>query len=150
MYKEVANALGDNYSPNSLKGRFSPVARGEQSLLIDISTVGTDPEEIKDIANTFLEVAPTFIQNNILSVDVKILADAVTTSKVGPRTTFNTLAAFVIGAFVSAVIFIVISLLKNTIESESDFKTRYSVPLLGTVPVFENKHLKGKRNEKVK
>ncbi|MBO5852503.1 MAG: hypothetical protein J6Q74_01675 [Clostridia bacterium] len=150
MFKELANALGGDYSSHSLKSRFSPVARGEESLLIDISTYGTDPEEIKEIANTFLEVAPTFIQNNILSVDVKVLADAVTISKVGPRTSSNTLVAFIVGVFACVVIFVLISLLKNTIESESDFKATYDVPLLGTVPVFENKQSKGNRNEKVK
>ena len=35
-------------------------------------------------------------------------------------------------------------------ESEKDFKDRFSVPLLGTVPEFENKQMKGGRNAKRK
>ncbi len=150
MYKELANALGDNYNYYNLKRRFVPAPRGEESLLIDISTYGTNPKEIKEIANTFLEIAPTFIRNNILSVDVKILATAETVDKTGPRTASNALYAFVIGALLSSLVFIVISLLKNTIENDTDFKARYSIPLLGTVPIFENKQTKGKRYEKSK
>lgn len=150
MYKELANALGKNYSYDSLKRCFAPAPRGEASLLIDISTFGTNPKEIKEIANTFLEVAPTFIRNNILSVDVKILATADKVVETGPRTAANTLWAFVVGALVSCLVFVVISLLKNTIESDADFKSRYNIPLLGTVPVFENKQTKGKRYEKNK
>lgn len=150
MYKELAGALGGDYSYFGLKQRFKPLARGEDSLLIDITTSGTDPKEIKNIANTFLEVAPTFIRNNILSVDVKILATADKVDKTGPRVAVNTLAALIAGLAFSSLVFIAFSFFKNTIESEKDFKARYSVPLLGTVPVFENKQMKGKRNEKFK
>jgi capsular polysaccharide biosynthesis protein len=76
MYKELAKALDNKYSYYSLKGCFSAAPRSAQSLIIDINTSGTDQKEIKKIANTFLEVAPTFISNNILNVDVKILATA--------------------------------------------------------------------------
>ena len=144
MYKELSKALGGNRSSRSLRGRFSPVARGEQSLLIDIYTFGSDPKETMEVANTFLEVAPTFIKNNILSVDVKVLGNAETVTKTGPRTAFNTLVAFIIGFLLSSLVFVVISLFKNTIESERDFKSRYEIPLLGTVPVFENKQTKGR------
>lgn len=144
MYKELANALNDDYSYDGLQSRFSPRARGEESLLIDISTYGTDPKEIKKIANTFLEIAPTFIKNNILSVDVKILATAEKTTKVGPRTAVNTTLAFFAGAVLCVLVCVVISLFKNTIESEKDFKARYDIPLLGTVPVFKNKQPKGR------
>ena len=144
MYKELANALNNEYSPKALQGCFAPTARGENSLLIDISTYGENPKEIQEIANTFLEVAPTFIKNNILSVDVKVLADAQISYKVAPRVLFNTIIAFAIGLFASSLLFVIISLFKNTIESEDDFKARYEIPLLGTVPVFENKQTKGR------
>lgn len=150
MYKELSKALGGKYSYRRLQQGFSPVARGEESLLIDITTWGSDPEEIKKIANTFLEVAPTFIHNNILSVDVKILATAETTQKVGPRTAYNTIIAFLAGIALASLVFVVLSLIKNTIENEEDFKAKYTIPLLGTVPVFENTQTKGKRNEKFK
>ena len=150
MYKELAKALGNDYSYQNLKNRFVPQARGENSLLIDIYTLGTDQKEIREIANTFLEIAPTFIRNNILSVDVKILATADISVKVGPRTLLYTLAALLVGVLGATIVFIILSLFKNTIENEIDFKNHFSVPLLGTVPEFENKQMKGARNEKHK
>lgn len=145
MYKDLAKALDDKYSYYSLQKMFSAAPRGEQSMLIDIHTYGTDPTKIKEIANTFLDIAPTFICNNILNVDVKILASADKTVKTGPRTTFNTAVAFVLGAALCAATYIVIDLFKNTIENESDFKSRYDIPLLGVVPVFETKQKGGKK-----
>ena len=150
MYKELANALGGNYSYQNLKGRFVPEARGENSLLIDIYTFGSNQNEIMEIANTFLEVAPTFIKNNILSVDVKVLATADIAYKTGPKILMNTGIACIVGVLGAIIMFILISMFKNTIENEKDFKDRFSVPLLGTVPEFENKQMKGGRNAKRK
>lgn len=150
MYKDLAKALNDKYSYYYLKNCFYASPRSDQSLLIDITTYGTDPEEIKVIANTFLEIAPTFICNNILNVDVKVLATADKTVKTGPRTLFNTIVAFFVGVVACAFVYIVIYLSKNTIESEDDFKARYEIPLLGTVPVFETKQYGGKRRGKSK
>lgn len=150
MYKDLAKALNDKYSYYQLKSSFSASPRSEESLLIDITTSGTDPEEIKKIANTFLEIAPTFICNNILNVDVKILATADKAVKTGPNTLSNTAAALFVGALLCTLVYIIIYLSKNTIESESDFKARYDIPLLGTVPVFENKQYGGGRRGKSK
>ncbi len=145
IYKELAKALGDEYTYYALQPRFSAVARGDQSMLIDIYTYGTEPTEIKDIANTFLEIAPTFISNNILNVDIKVLATADKTVKTGPRTVYYTVAALFIGAVACALVYIITHLSKNTIENEADFKARYEIPLLGTVPVFETKQSGGKK-----
>ncbi len=150
IYKDLAKALNNKYSYYYLKNSFSANPRGDGSLLIDITTSGTNPEEIKEIANTFLEIAPTFICNNIRNVDVKVLANADNAVKTGPRTLFNTVTAFFIGAVGCAFVYIVIYLSKNTIESEDDFKARYEIPLLGTVPVFETKQYGGKRRGKSK
>jgi capsular polysaccharide biosynthesis protein len=146
IYKDLASALDDKYSYYSLKSSFAACSRGENSMLIDIYTFGHDPIEIKKLANTFLEIAPTFITNNIFNADVKILATADNAVKTGPKIAFNSFFAFVIGVFTCAAVFVIIHFCKNTIESEKDFKARYEVPLLGCVPFFENKQTGGKRN----
>lgn len=145
MHKELSKALDEEYSYSYLMSCFAFTPRGEDSMLVDVYTYGKSPKEIKKIANTFLEIAPTFITYNVVGgVDVKVLAEAETTYKVAPRVLFNTVLAFVIGLVASALVFIVISLFKNTVESEEDFKARYDIPLLGTVPLFENKQTKGR------
>ncbi len=145
MHKELAGALDDKYSYDYLMSSFAFSPRGEDTLIVDVYTYGKDPKEIKEIANTFLEIAPTFITYNVVGgVDVKVLAEADKSVKVAPRVAFNTALAFVIGLLVCALAFIIISLFKNTIESEQDFKARYDIPLLGTVPIFENKQTKGR------
>ena len=146
MYKELASALDDKYSYSYLKNCFYAVSRDKQSLVIDILTYGSNPAEVKQIAGTFLEVAPTFISNNILNVDIKVLATAEKTVKVGPTSASNALIAFAIGAVLCGAFFVILHLKKNTIDSEKDFKEKYDLPFLGTVPTFEIKQTRGKLN----
>ncbi len=146
IYKDLAAALDDKYSYYQLKSQFFVRSRSESSMLIDIYTLGSDPTEIKTLANTFLEIAPTFICNNIFNADVKILATADKAIKTGPRTALSSLIAFVLGVLACSAVFIIIHFSKNTIESEKDFKSRYEIPLLGCVPFFETKKTGGKYN----
>lgn len=150
IYKELAKSLNDQYSYYGLQSRFAVVSRNEQSLVIDIYTYGSDITETKNIANTFLQIVPTYISNNLTGADVKIMATADKIVKTSPRTGFNTSVAFLVGVLICSAIYIIIEFSKNTIESEKDFKSRYDLPLLGTVPLFENNSQGGKRRGRTK
>ncbi len=145
IYKDLAAALDDKYSYYELKSCFSARSRSENSMLIDIYTVGSDPDETKKLASTFLEIAPTFICNNIFNADVKILASADKAVKACPKTFSYTLIAFMVGVFCCSAFFITLNLFKNTIEDEKDFKARYDIALIGCVPIFENKQTGGRK-----
>ena len=150
IYKELAKSLNDRYSYYGLQSRFAVVSRNEQSRDIDIYTYGSDITETKNIANTFLQIVPTYISNNLAGADVKIMATADKIVKTSPRTGFNTMVAFLVGILLCSAVYIIIEFSKNTIESEIDFKWRYDLPLLGTVPLFENNSQGGKRRGRTK
>lgn len=143
IYEDLSQTLGNEYSPATLKSAFTPTARGNNSLLIDIYTYSSNPDEAKSLANAFLEIVPTFISNTIPNADVKVLATATRVTKTEPRTTFNMGIGGLAGVLLCSVVIIIISLIKNTIDSEKDYKSNYEIPLLGTVPVFENNTKKG-------
>lgn len=149
LYKDLAKALDDKYSYYSLKAAFSIVAHDERSLCIDISTSGTDPQLIRELANTFLDIAPTYLSTKISNTQVSVLATADKVVRTGPRIGVNTAIGFVVGALLCAAVFVVISLVRNIIENEKDFKDNYDIPLLGVVPLFENPQ-GGKRNGSAK
>ncbi len=150
IHKKLAAALDDKYSYYSLKSRFSVVSRNENSLVVDIYTYGSDITETKMVANTFLQIVPTYISGNLPSADVKIMATADKIAKTSPRTAFNTVIGFLVGAILCAGIYIVLEFTKNTVEGEKDFKARYDLPLLGTVPLFDTNSQGGKRRGRSK
>ena len=150
VYKKLAISLGNNYSYYSLKSCFSVAARSEKSLVIDIYTYGSDINETKKIANTFLQIVPTYISTNLKDSDVKIMATADSVVKTSPNTLLNSLIGLVVGMLICSAIYIILDFTKNTIESEKDFKNRYDLPLLGTVPLFESTAQGGKRRGRTK
>ena len=143
IYKELAATLSDKYSYNFLRSIFSITERHNNSLLIDIAVSGYSPEEIKHIANTFLDILPGYMKNTMTAADIKIMSTADKHHKVSPRTSLVTPLAFAIGVLLCFLVFLVIDLLKNTIESEAEIKEKYDVPILGSVPFFENKYASG-------
>ncbi len=146
IFKKLATALGDKYSYYSLQSSFAVASRSDSSLVIDIYTYGSDINETKRIANTFLQIVPVYVEDNLPSSDVKIMATADKIVKTSPRTAFNSAIAFLIGALFCSSIYIILEFAKNTIENEKDFKARYELPLLGSVPLFESNKQGGKHH----
>ncbi len=148
IYKDLAASFNNEYSYDSLQRLFYIRARSEDSLLIDIYAYGSNPNQAKILANNFLEIVPTYIPNTITNAGVKILATADKVVKTGPRTSFNIGVGALVGVVLSSAFFLILFCFKNTIQSEKDFKNNYTIPLLGTVPYFENNKTGGKRNGK--
>ena len=148
IYKKLAAQLGDKYTYTSLQRSFTVSEHDDNSLIIDITVQGTNAKEIKKIANEFLDIVPTYIGDTIKYTDVKVIAVADKVYKVGPRTLYLTVLAFVMGVALCYLAYFIVFLLRNTVENDMDFKSRYDVPLLGTVPHFDNKFLGGKRRGK--
>lgn len=144
VYIELAGALNNKYSYTDLKSMFGIASRNDNSLLIDLSVQGEDPDEIREIANTFLEIIPTYIKITLPPTDVKIMADANRAYETGPKLIPTALISFAVGALLCYLVFLIIGMFRNTIESEADFKARHDVPLLGSVPFFEAKNTGGK------
>lgn len=147
IYKELAKTLGDKYSYTTLRSIFSVTDRHDDSLFIDVAVSGYSPEEIKYIANTFLDILPGYMKNTMTAADIKIMSTADKVHKISPQTSLVTLLAFASGVLLCFLAFLIIDLLKNTVESEADIKEKYDVPILGSVPFFENKaNSGGKKN----
>ncbi len=150
IYKKLATALDDKYSYYSLQSSFAVASRSDHSLVIDIYTYGSNITETKRIANTFLQIVPVYVEDNLPSSDVKIMATADKIVKTAPRTSFNSMVGFLIGAIICAGIYIILEFTRNTVEGEKDFKARYDLPLLGTVPLFDTNGQGGNRRGRSK
>ncbi len=148
IYKELAEKLDGKYTYTQLQRLFTVAERDDNSLLIDVSVQGSDAKEIKNITNQFLEIVPAYIGETIKYTDIKIIGKADKVYKVGPRTLYFTVAAFIVGVALCYLAYFIVFLLRNTVENDMDFKARYDVPLLGTVPHFDNKFPGGKRRGK--
>ncbi|MBE6728903.1 MAG: hypothetical protein E7568_01560 [Ruminococcaceae bacterium] len=138
IYKELAVATSDKYNYKSLKSGFTVEKKEEDSLFINISFRSTDKSEAILLANAFTQLVPSSIEAILPSVKVEILEEADTANKVFPQTINTTFIFALIGAIVSCAIILLISFMDQTIKSEEEFVSYFDIPILGTVPDFDN------------
>lgn len=137
IYKYLAQKLGGGYDYKLLKARTSVTRRGEDTLFIDITYRDKDPQNAIRVANMFASASCDYIAEFISKSDPRIVASADRASLVSPRTFRTTVLSGFAAAFVLYIVFMLIELLNNTIKGADDFASRYDIPVLGTVPDFD-------------
>ena len=141
IYKSVADKLGKedkiNYDYKSLMSHTSVVRRGDDTLFIDITFKDTDPYRAMKVANTFAEESSYYVKDFISKSSPKVVSKAYRATLVSPRTFRTTVLVSFGSTFVLFVVLIFVELLNNTIKGEEDFTSRFAIPVLGTIPDFE-------------
>lgn len=148
IYKKVADQLGKEYNYQNLMGRTSVTRRGENTLFIDVTFSSTDPKEAMRVANKFVEISCEYIPEYIPHSIAKVASTAVKASKTYPRTTTSSAAAGVAGAVIAFIIVFIIESSNRAIKGEEDFANNFDVPLLGSVPDFDNVESSAYRKKK--
>lgn len=137
IYKYLARKLGSGSDYKQLMSKTSVVRRGEDTMFIDISYRDGDPDKARQIVNLFASAACDYIAEFIPKSNPKIVASADTPQLVAPRTMRMTALVSLGATFAAFVAFVLIELLNNKLRGEEDFTARYNIPLLGSVPDFE-------------
>ncbi|MBE6739630.1 MAG: hypothetical protein E7565_04860 [Ruminococcaceae bacterium] len=138
IYQDLSTAIGEKYSFSKLKGAFSISKRDDENLFIDISFKSTNPEEAMLIANTFTDLCPQYMSGKLPPVTVEVMDKAYKASMVYPSTISSTFIFGLLGAVVTCVLLVLFASLDQTIKSEEDFTETFTVPVLGSVPNFDN------------
>ena len=136
IYKQLAEELNGKYQYSQLKSWASVTKRSEYSMFIDIKFETNNREEAIIITNTFLELAPDYINQFIPNSSSTAVSMADSAYKTSPKTASTTLFAILIGAVLCYLIVYLVSLNNITIQNEEDFKDRYNIPILGNIPNF--------------
>lgn len=148
IYKKVADQLGEGYNYQGLMGSSSVKRRSEDTLFIDITFSSTDPKEAMRIANKFVEISCEYIPEFIPSARARVASTAIKASQTYPRTTMTTGAAGVVGAAIAYTVLFIIESTNRAVKGEEDFTNNFDIPLLGTVPDFEDVETGKRRKSK--
>lgn len=136
IYKQLANELDGEYTYSQLKSWATVAKRSDYSMFIDITFKANNQQEAIIITNTFLELAPDYINKFIPSSSSTAVSMADTAVKTSPKTASATIFAALVGAVICYLVVYLISLNNTTIQNEEDFKFRYDIPILGNIPNF--------------
>lgn len=137
VYKYLSRKIKADIDYNTLMARTTVARRGEDTLFVDISYKDVDPKQAIEISNLFASVACDYIAEFIPKANPKVVSSADRATLVSPHTLRNTVLAGIIAAFVLFSVFVLFEILNDTVRGEDDFTSRYNIPLLGSVPDFE-------------
>ncbi len=138
IFRKLVVELDNEYTYNQLKGAVSVSRRSAQSLFVDVRVNHTNPHEAMRIANTFVKLASEYIPEFIPNSIAVVAEEAVSASLVSPRTAAITMLSGFLGFVVAFVIVYIIDIRNDFVTSDEDFVSKYNIPLLGTVPDFED------------
>ncbi|MBR4910966.1 MAG: hypothetical protein IKZ47_06575 [Clostridia bacterium] len=140
LYEEISSRLDGEIGYKTLAANTTVKRRGDDTLFIDITYCDSDPQRAMKIANLFADTATEHIDNIpglIGNSDPSVMSYAYTAKLVSPHTFRATVLVGLGATFLLYCVFIMIEILNNTINGEEDFTSRYDIPLLGSVPDFD-------------
>lgn len=116
--------------------------------IIDITMTHTNPMLAKEMVDKLREVAAVKIKT-IMAVDAVNVVDEgnVPVYPSAPSVKKYTLLGFLIGAFLSMAVIVVIYLLDDTIKSSEDIEKYLKLSTLGMIPILETEEDRKKRQQ---
>jgi len=126
---------GKEYKAAKLKKMMDTVLN--ETEIIGITVKGTEPEDIYDILNCIMELAPEKITSTVGGGSVAMVDEPyVPEYPIGPNKTRNTIIGIFVGILLSLVLIFVIDLFDTRIRSSEEVRTKYKLPILGEIPQF--------------
>ena len=132
------DTLDLNYSVKQLKKMVGTQIEDDTEI-IQIYVIGKSPEEAYKIANAISSVSPKQMADIVEGSSMKIVDyPQVPDSIYSPSYFRYTLLGFIAGVVLSIIVFVIQYLRNDTISSENEIESRFSVPVLGVIPDSNN------------
>jgi capsular polysaccharide biosynthesis protein len=145
----VVNSLGINRSPEGLAQQIS-VNSVENSQIVSISVVDTDPKIAAEIANTTANIFKDEIPNIIGFNNVKLLTAAkINPFPINPAQNSTIIMFALAGLVIGIGIIYFLDTLDDSVRSNEDIENLLGLTVLGNVSRMNKKSMK-KKNSKVK
>ncbi|MGI6100900.1 MAG: YveK family protein [Bacillota bacterium] len=138
VLERVIKELNLDLSPDELKKMIAVSAVGDTQI-IRITVSDVFPARATVIAEKMAELLPIRVSELEMPDNVKVVDKAkVPSSPVKPRPLMNIAIAGVLGIMVGLGIIFLIEYLDNTIKTPDDVQKYLGLPVLGSIPNFED------------
>lgn len=134
---KVAEQSGLEYSANQIKSMISAESVSSTEIF-KISVTHTNPKEAQIIADTITKVAPAEFKRVMNGGAVSVVDYATyPVAPSAPNIGKNTILGFLLGAVVTAALYILIEAMDTRIRDEFTLEEEFGLPIIGVVPSFE-------------
>ena len=125
--------LTDKYTNKQLE-RMITVNNPNNSRILKITATSADPQEAKDIANEYVNVAREYISTVMLTDAPSLLSMAtLPRNPVSPRKTRNIVLGFILGALLAVAIISIQFIMDDKIKTSDDIRKYIGLPTLAVV-----------------
>lgn len=136
---DIIDQLNLRLTTNELRSKIEVRQRGDTEI-IEISVRDESPEHAAFLANGVARVFMDHVAKIMKTDNVSIIDTAgVPTSPVSPRKLLNMAVAAVLSLMVGFFLVFLLEYLDNSIKSPLDVERYLEMPLLGAIPVYEEK-----------
>lgn len=113
------------------------VASVNDTQVMEISVVATDPKVALDVCTEITNVAPDAIVEMVEAGSVRLVSKAGTSwQPISPNVMKNTAMALFAGFLLAAALIVIRTMMDNKVKSENDI-TQINLPLLGVIPTYD-------------
>ena len=135
--KEVASVSKLPYTSGQIRQMMS-LASLNNTEFFEVKINSPKPEDSYNLVRTISELAPAEIIRIKESDSVKIVAPAtVPASPSSPNLLLNSVIGALLGMVAAMAVVILIEVLDTRIKSEEDITSHYSIPVLGSIPLYD-------------
>lgn len=135
--RDVAEQSGLEYTSGQIRGMLSLTSINSTEIF-EVKIASKNPQHSFLLAETITDLAPEEIIRIKESDSVKLVSPAVLpTVPSAPNNIINAIIGAVIGFAVAVSSIILVEILDTRVKSEEDLATHYSLPILGSIPKYE-------------
>lgn len=134
---DVAKKSGLGYSVKQIRDMISLTSINNTEFF-EVKITAPSPQDAYKLVAKITELAPDEIIRIKESDSVKIVSPAtLPTAPSAPNVMINTVIGALIGLMFAAAIAVLVDVLDTRIKSEEDVSSHYTLPVLGSIPKYE-------------
>lgn len=135
VHEAVLQELGWDMTYSQIQNMIK-VSNPTGTRILYITATAGSPEDAKLLADTYANVARSFISEKMDTQQPSVFSEAlIPTTKSSPQKSKDLIMGFLVGAVLAAAVIIVLHLMNDNIRTAEDVTNKLGMPLLGMVPM---------------
>jgi len=144
VISQVTQLLNDNFEKNGIapitekQVKSMVSASSDESMYMTIYARSESPNLSKLVIQAYETLMPDIINGIFPASTIKITTSATAGTPISKTVIPTSLLAFLAGAALSFTVALMFDMMDTTIKSEDDFRQKFQIPLLGSIPDCES------------
>ncbi len=128
-----------SYTTEEFSDMIKVKAEGKNSLFMTVTVTADTADEALKLANAFCSCLDDFIHSVAHSISLTVISAPAEAELLRANIPTLAVSGFLSGAVITSLLVLLFGGRRRSIHNAADYKSKYSLPLIGSVPDFETK-----------